>query len=340
LTIEFSCSHCNKVLKTSDDKAGRRAKCPQCGEPIDVPLPGGVASDDGFDGFDEPASETPVSEEQSFLGESSVREEDSFLAQGDTNCPMCGASVPAGATKCQACGETLKASRGSGKGQWEPRVFSIGEAFSRAWEVYKANLGIAIGVPLLAGVIYFIGSFVIGMISGLMAVAVVPAGGRGMGPEIPLPIMLVQNVFIYSILFFLQMGGQLTFLKIVRGENPEFSTMFSGGPFLVRMFVCSIIYFIIVFLGFIALIIPGIILSLMFWPYSFILVDRNLPGIESISESRKVMSGNKLNMFGLSLALGGITILGGLLTLGIGLIFIIPFTYMVQTVAYAEMTSQ
>ena len=76
MTIEFSCSHCNKVLKTSDDKAGRRAKCPQCGEPIDVPLPGGVASDDGFDGFDEPASETPVSEEQSFLGESSVREED------------------------------------------------------------------------------------------------------------------------------------------------------------------------------------------------------------------------------------------------------------------------
>ena len=52
------------------------------------------------------------------------------------------------------------------------------------------------------------------------------------------------------------------------------------------------------------------------------------------------MVGNKLNFFGLSILLGVITIFGGIVTLGIGLIFIMPFTYMVQTVAYAEMTSQ
>ncbi len=337
MTIEFSCSHCNKVLKTSDDKAGRRAKCPQCGEPIDVPMPADVTSnDDGFDGF----GESPVSEEQSFLTDSPVREEDSFLNQGNIDCPMCGASVRAGATKCEACGETLQASGRRGD-RWEPRIFSIGEVFSRTWEVYKANLGMAIGVPLLAGGIYFVGSIAIGIVSALLSVALASmVGGGDLAQLVQIPIVLVQNILVYSILFYVQLGGQLTFLKIIRGENPELNVLFSCGPFLWRMFLCSIIYVILSCLGLLLLIIPGIIVGLMFWPYSFILVDRNLPGIDSFSEARKVTSGNLLNLFGLSILLGLITILGAVVTLGIGLIFIIPFTYMAQTVAYAEMTNQ
>lgn len=340
MTIEFSCSHCNKVLKTSDDKAGRRAKCPQCGEPISVPMPEDVAaSDDGFDGFGEFDSESPVSEDQSFLAGSPVREEDSFLNQETIDCPMCGAPVSVGAIKCEACGETLQASGRKG-GRWEPRVFSIGEVFSRTWEVYKANLGMVLGVPLLAGVIYFIGAFAIGIVAALLGVALVSMVGGDMAPLAQIPVALLQNILVYGILFYVQLGGQLTFLKIVRGENPELNVLFSCSSFLGRMFLCSIIYFILCFLGFLLLIIPGIIVALMFWPFSFILVDRNLPGIDSFSEARKVTSGNLLNLFGLSILLGLITILGAVVTLGIGLIFIIPFTYMAQTVAYAEMTNQ
>ncbi len=337
MTIEFSCSHCNKVLKTSDDKAGRRAKCPQCGEPIDVPIPQ-AATEDGSDGFDE--FDDTVPEEQSFLAESPVREEDSFLAAGNIDCPMCGAAVPVNAKKCQACGETLKASPHSGTSRWEPRVFSIGEVLSRAWSIYKANLGMALAVPLLAGGIYFIGSLVVGIASGVLGVALVTMVGGDHAQLIQIPVALVQNIIVYCLLFYLQLGGQLAFLRIVRGENPELSVMFNGGPFFWRMFLCSFIYFILCFLGLLALVIPGIILGLMFWPFSFILVDRNLPGIASLSEARKVTSGNLLNLFGLSLVLGLITILGAVVTLGIGMIFLIPFAYMAQTVAYAEMTSQ
>ena len=50
MTIEFSCSHCDKVLKTSDDKAGRRAKCPQCGEAVTVPDPTADVSADDVSG--------------------------------------------------------------------------------------------------------------------------------------------------------------------------------------------------------------------------------------------------------------------------------------------------
>lgn len=341
MTIEFSCSHCDKVLKTSDDKAGRRAKCPQCGEPITVPA-AETPADDGFDGFDE--VEESVPEQESFLAGDAIPEENSFLAGQTTDCPMCGEAVPAGASKCPACGETLKATSRSGGKRWEPRIMNISDVFSRSWEVYKANLGLAIAVPLVAGVIYMFGAFVIGMIMGLMQVALVGGnpGNPGQGGDIGVALLfaMIQNIFVYSIYFYLQLGGQMVFLQLVRGENPEFSVLFNGGPYFLRMFACSIIFGILVALGMVLLIIPGIILALMFWPYSFVLIDRNLPGIESFSEAKKVTAGNLLNAFGLFLILWLITVFGVIITLGIGAIFIMPFTYMVQTVAYAEMTSQ
>lgn len=46
MAIEFDCPGCGKNLKTGDDKAGRRTKCPQCGQPLTVP--DGAASDDDY----------------------------------------------------------------------------------------------------------------------------------------------------------------------------------------------------------------------------------------------------------------------------------------------------
>ena len=337
MTIEFSCSHCDKVLKTSDDKAGRRAKCPQCGEAVTVPAPTtDVSADDGFGEFD-----APVPEESSFLGEQTVSEEQSFLAGGQQVCPMCGESVPAGAAKCDYCGETLKASSGSGRGGWEPRIFSINETFSRAWELYKANLGMVIAIPLVAGSIYFVASMVIGIFMQIIQTAVLQGGGGGDGAMVAAVILgLMQNFMTYCVMFYFQLGGQRVFLQLARGENPEFNELFSGGPFLGRMILCSIVYGLVVTLGFIALIIPGIILSLMFWPYSFILIDRDLPGIDSFTKAKEVMAGNKLTFFGLSILSFLIMAVGGIVTLFVGLILIVPFTYMLQTVAYAEMTNQ
>lgn len=35
--IRFTCQHCHRTLKVSDDKAGRRGKCPKCGGMVTVP---------------------------------------------------------------------------------------------------------------------------------------------------------------------------------------------------------------------------------------------------------------------------------------------------------------
>lgn len=98
MAITFSCSHCGKSLTTSDDKAGRKAKCPGCGEVLKVPESDvdSLASDDAADedfGDDE-LPEAP-------------RAARSGTRVKTQTCPMCGAKNPRRARTCEECGEKL-----------------------------------------------------------------------------------------------------------------------------------------------------------------------------------------------------------------------------------------
>lgn len=39
MAIEFRCTQCNKLLRTGDDTAGKRVKCPDCGTISEIPTP-------------------------------------------------------------------------------------------------------------------------------------------------------------------------------------------------------------------------------------------------------------------------------------------------------------
>jgi len=86
MTIQFTCEQCSRELTTSDDRAGAKAKCPDCGNEIVVPYPNGGAENAG--GFGAPV---------------------------DTrDCPMCGSAINPYAKACEFCGEDLE-SRASSK---------------------------------------------------------------------------------------------------------------------------------------------------------------------------------------------------------------------------------
>lgn len=311
--------------------------CPQCGEPITVPVPDSVVDSDRFD---DPDNEIPVSEEQSFLAESPVREEHSFLAGGSVNCPMCGATVEENTKKCSHCGETLQASAGK---QWEHRIINVGDVFSRSWNLYKENLGMCIGASLLSYLMMFVGMVAIGMVLfaiGFAGFAV--AGQNNQALLIPMVILLyvVAIIVIYFVQFYFLLGLQSVMLQMTKGLNPGIGELFSCGRFVWRMFLCSLVFGILIMLGFVCLVIPGIIIMLMFWPYSFLLIDRNLPGIESFTKVRSYTKGNLWTLTLIFLASFGIYIVGASMTYGIGAIFVLPFLVLVQTVTYAEMTNQ
>ena len=95
MTIEFNCPDCNKLLRTTDEKAGFTAKCPSCGTTISVPDADQFGNAAPFD-----VRENDDSHEQ----DPSARSESDIKT-----CPMCGAQVEAAARRCQNCGEDLLA---------------------------------------------------------------------------------------------------------------------------------------------------------------------------------------------------------------------------------------
>ncbi|QDT25973.1 hypothetical protein Enr10x_12710 [Gimesia panareensis] len=363
MTIEFECRYCQKVLSAPDDKAGSLARCPQCGETISVPVPEGMTS---LSRADEGGSDTgtPVPEESSFLAEGTLREEESVLSTGQTVCPMCGEEAPAGALNCDYCGETLQS---PGPGSGEPRKIEVGAVLSRAWGVFSSNLGRVIGVHFLAyilAVLCSVAVLILFIALGVGAVALL--GEPEPGVLIALGILGYIVVLLINAVFqFYFLLGVLSYiLKLVRGEQPSFNELFSGWPYLGRMLLCSLLFIFMYALGYICLIIPGIIIALMFGAYPYLLIDRNLPGIESLTQSRKITQGNLMSLFLISLVLGSIVLVPylSLVFATVGMdrgagppvwfpivmiffmafvyLFLIPFSVLVGGTCYAEMTNQ
>jgi len=114
-------------------------------------------------------------------------------------------------------------------------------------------------------------------------------------------------------------------------KQPELKDIFSGFPIILKVVGLSILLGLIVIVGTILLIIPGIIFSFMFSQSYYILADDNSKSIiQCLKESAAMMKGYKFKYFVLSLSFLGWIILG-MIPLGIGLLWVVP--YMNVTVA-------
>ena len=155
----------------------------------------------------------------------------------------------------------------------------------------------------------------------------------------PIPSMVLQGVL--SVLLLPLAWGYITFfLRIIRDENLDYGHLFDGFNQYFRIFLAELLKGIYILLWALLLIIPGLIKEYSYAMTEFILKDNpEMSGEEAICESMRLMQGHKMQLFLLDLSMIGWLILS-ILTLGIGLLFLLPYNYTAHAHFYEDLKAK
>lgn len=210
---------------------------------------------------------------------------------------------------------------------------------SRAWELVKIHAATIVLTGLVyMGVTYALG-LVIGLVSQPTTVHQVPITDLESFNHSSLQtselsaVSIVLQLLSQIVSLFLSLGATRIGLNLVSGKPASVGMIFGEGSKLLRAIGASILYGLMVGLGLILLIFPGIYLALRFGQFIHAIVDRDLGVIESFTYSSRLTTGNRGNLFVLGLLMILVT-LAGLLLCGVGLIVAIPITWLTSFIAY------
>ena len=128
--------------------------------------------------------------------------------------------------------------------------------------------------------------------------------------------------------------------SVIRGETPHFFQLFEGFNVFGKSFLAYLCYTILVVVGFILLIIPGIIVGLALSMTFFVMADRpELSFSECLNESWKLTSGYRFKLLGLSLRFIPWYLLG-LICLGVGVLLVIPWHFVSSAKFYDHLIAE
>lgn len=198
--------------------------------------------------------------------------------------------------------------------------FSIGGIIKESWSLTKKNLSFL--VPLFA-VLFALG------LTGNFFVSYVMDVGILFGFVAQILVSLLQMYF--------SMGVITIMLKIVKGEEATWEDLFSQEYNFWQFVWGSILYGLIVFGGFLLLIVPGIIWSITFSFFKYRIVEHGEGARIALRKSAEMTKGYRWKIFLFGFPIIGINILGALCLL-IGLFVTIPFSAVAGALLYKKLS--
>lgn len=193
--------------------------------------------------------------------------------------------------------------------------FSATACVRWGWETFKKRPWFFIGVTALVGIL------------SAISAGIGDSFGQTGGPA------AVANIVSFLLGTFVSLGMVAFFLKAHdHPESVESSELWHPQPFL-QYLAAKLLTGVVVVLGFLLLVIPGVILALMFLFSEYLVVDRKLGPLEAMAESKRITSGHKWKLLGLA-GLLVLMNLAGLLCLIVGLLVTIPVSALAMVHAY------
>ena len=178
------------------------------------------------------------------------------------------------------------------------------ELKAKAKEQIKGNIGIL-----------FVMMLIVGAVGGLANV--IPVVGSIAAAIVVIPAFSIAMVIVY--------------LKLVSGVKPEIAELFQHFNKFWASFKVTFFMGLFTMLWSLLLYIPGIIKGLSYSMSMYILAENpDMPALEAIDRSKKMMDGHKMELFVLMLSFIGWYLLC-MVTFGIAAIYVVP--YMSATLA-------
>jgi len=193
------------------------------------------------------------------------------------------------------------------------------------WETYKARLGPTYVIFIVFAIVYMILSAA-GFMVGFTSAQALESGEPG-------PFYWVFQIVSTIVGIALSGGLSYSALKIVRGEDVPVGTLFSGFPKLVPLVVASLITGIVVAIGFVLLVVPGIVAAFGLSQAILLVMDRGLSGVDAVKASWQMMKGYRLALLVLSIVTMVVVLLS-LIPLGLGLIVSVPVVTLASAAFY------
>ncbi|MFH1186580.1 MAG: hypothetical protein V1697_00200 [Candidatus Levyibacteriota bacterium] len=149
---------------------------------------------------------------------------------------------------------------------------------------------------------------------------------------------IIGNILVFVVNMVIDMGLIRIAIKFADHEKPVFSDLFYT-PSLINYILTSVMSSVIVLIGLVLFIVPGIIFALKIQFSSYLVVDKGLGPVEAIQKSWRMTKGVKWNLFLFALLLMFIN-LAGLIALVVGLFISVPLTMVANAFVYRKLLSQ
>jgi uncharacterized membrane protein len=163
------------------------------------------------------------------------------------------------------------------------KAIPIGESLRFGWETFKKDpyflMGVFIAISVATGILERVSDSMDG-----------------------LPGLLVDLACL-AVDFLLAIGVIVIVLKLVDGKRPEFADVFNRIHLILNYGAAAILYGLMIVVGLVFFIVPGVYLAVRFHFFGYFVVDREAGPIEALKMSSDLTEGVRMELFAFGLLL-------------------------------------